>query len=239
MGLLSSSGCLWPRHWAAAVLPCPPLSTPRQKQTVWLLLQRNGLLDFWHLSCEPPDHYSHVIQVTFIFPLSFLPTSLLKEMHKKGKVTTVLRTRQEAQPQTLPQIHSSSTFLLREEQEARPSVDVASEYPDRGQLLGGGSFVYTKSRCLCGRALQIHCDGPGRARAQDSVPSVGPRVSGNSFPFLVPHVISYLTPSGTCMVLDLRRRVRSWEGKGQTLRHHCSPAVSPFRSRREHRSRRA
>ncbi|XP_045633077.1 myomegalin-like [Ursus americanus] len=54
---------------------------------------------------------------------------LLREMHKKGKVTTVLRTRQEAQPQTLPQIHSSSTFLLCEEQEARPSVDVANVSP--------------------------------------------------------------------------------------------------------------
>nr|XP_035954279.1 myomegalin isoform X5 [Halichoerus grypus] len=63
--------------------------------------------------------------------------SLLREMHKKGKVTEVLRTRQEAQPHTLPQIHSSnhgqsathlsssSTSLLHEEQEERPSVDVA------------------------------------------------------------------------------------------------------------------
>lgn len=75
MGLLSSSGCLWPRHWAAAVLPCPPTLHPQTKTTVWLLLQRNSLLDFWHLSCEPSDHYSHVIQVTFIFPL-FLQQSL-------------------------------------------------------------------------------------------------------------------------------------------------------------------
>ncbi|XP_034526442.1 myomegalin isoform X2 [Ailuropoda melanoleuca] len=67
--------------------------------------------------------------------------SLLREMHKKGKVTKVLRTREEAQPQTLPQIHSSnrgqssahlsssSTFLLHEVQEARPSVDVANVSP--------------------------------------------------------------------------------------------------------------
>nr|XP_025714096.1 myomegalin isoform X4 [Callorhinus ursinus] len=63
--------------------------------------------------------------------------SLLREMHKKGKVTEVLRTRQEAQPHTLPQIHSSnhgqsaphmsssSISPLHEEQEERPSVDVA------------------------------------------------------------------------------------------------------------------
>lgn len=161
-------------------------------------------------------------------------------MHKKGKVTKVLRTREEAQPQTLPQIHSSnrgqssahlsssSTFLLHEVQEARPSVDVASEYPDRVQLLGAGSFVYTKSRCLCSRALQIHCDGPGRARAQDSVPSVGPRVSGNSFPFLVPHVISYLTPSGTRMVLDLRGGVMSWEGEGANAPSSLQPSHVTF-----------
>ncbi|XP_004404225.1 PREDICTED: myomegalin-like [Odobenus rosmarus divergens] len=67
--------------------------------------------------------------------------SLLREMHKKGKVTEVLRTRQEAQPHTLPQIHSSnhgqsaphmsssSISPLHEEQEERPSVDVASVTP--------------------------------------------------------------------------------------------------------------
>ncbi|XP_064443583.1 myomegalin-like [Mirounga angustirostris] len=83
--------------------------------------------------------------------------SLLREMHKKGKVTEILRTRQEAQPHTLPQIHSSnhgqsathlsssSTSLLHEEQEERPSVDVASECPYRVQLLGACSFVYTKT----------------------------------------------------------------------------------------------
>ncbi|KAF3812376.1 hypothetical protein GH733_019649, partial [Mirounga leonina] len=83
--------------------------------------------------------------------------SLLREMHKKGKVTEILRTRQEAQPHTLPQIHSSnhgqsathlsssSTSLLHEEQEERPSVDVASECPYRVQLLGACSFVYTKN----------------------------------------------------------------------------------------------
>ncbi|XP_032157571.1 myomegalin isoform X1 [Mustela erminea] len=62
--------------------------------------------------------------------------SILRDKHMKGKVTEVLRTMQEAQPQTLPQIHSSnrgqsaahpsssSTSLLHEEPEACPSVDV-------------------------------------------------------------------------------------------------------------------
>lgn len=105
----------------------------------------------------------------------------------KGKVTEVLRTMQEAQPQTLPQIHSSnrgqsaahpssrSTSLLHEEPEACPSVDVTGEYPDRVQLLGACSFVYTKSRYLCSQALQIHPDVPGEHRPRTQFQSVGPR----------------------------------------------------------------
>lgn len=108
-------------------------------------------------------------------------------MHTKGKVPEALKTKQQAQPQTLPQIQSSShaqsaahhssssTSLLHEEQEVHPAVAVASEYPDSILLLGACSFVYTKSRYLCSQALQIPCDVPGGAQVWDSVPSTGPK----------------------------------------------------------------
>ncbi|XP_043432022.1 myomegalin isoform X6 [Prionailurus bengalensis] len=63
--------------------------------------------------------------------------SILREMHAKGKVPEALKTKQQAQPQTLPQIQSSShvqsaahhssssTSLLHEEQEVHPAVAVA------------------------------------------------------------------------------------------------------------------
>ncbi|XP_049472360.1 myomegalin-like isoform X1 [Panthera uncia] len=83
--------------------------------------------------------------------------SILREMHTKGKVPEALKTKQQAQPQTLPQIQSSShaqsaahhssssTSLLHEEQEVHPAVAVASEYPDSILLPGACSFVYTKN----------------------------------------------------------------------------------------------
>ncbi|XP_019288597.2 myomegalin isoform X2 [Panthera pardus] len=64
--------------------------------------------------------------------------SILREMHTKGKVPEALKTKQQAQPQTLPQIQSSShaqsaahhssssTSLLHEEQEVHPAVAVAN-----------------------------------------------------------------------------------------------------------------
>ncbi|XP_047703968.1 myomegalin-like isoform X1 [Prionailurus viverrinus] len=64
--------------------------------------------------------------------------SILREMHAKGKVPEALKTKQQAQPQTLPQIQSSShaqsaahhssssTSLLHEEQEVHPAVAVAN-----------------------------------------------------------------------------------------------------------------
>uniref|UniRef100_A0A8P0NQ28 Myomegalin n=2 Tax=Canis lupus familiaris TaxID=9615 RepID=A0A8P0NQ28_CANLF len=81
--------------------------------------------------------------------------SILREMQKKGKVTEVLKTRQEAQPQTLCQIHSrdqaqsaahfssSSTSLLHEEQDVCPSMDVVNVSPatpaDSASLLSNHS----------------------------------------------------------------------------------------------------
>ncbi|KAB1260639.1 Myomegalin, partial [Camelus dromedarius] len=66
--------------------------------------------------------------------------SILREMHKKGKVMEVLETKQDARPQTWPQTRSSShaqpaahrppssTSRLLGEQEVRPAMNVASEY---------------------------------------------------------------------------------------------------------------
>ncbi|XP_026953463.1 myomegalin [Sagmatias obliquidens] len=76
--------------------------------------------------------------------------SILRELQKKGKMTEVLETKQDARPQTRPQTHSSShaqsaahrspssTSPLFDEQEVRPAVDVANESPatpaDSGSL---------------------------------------------------------------------------------------------------------
>ncbi|KAJ8796805.1 hypothetical protein J1605_002006 [Eschrichtius robustus] len=66
--------------------------------------------------------------------------SILRELQKKGKMTEVLETKQDARPQTRPQTRSSShaqsaahrssssTSPLSDEQEVRPAVDVASKY---------------------------------------------------------------------------------------------------------------
>lgn len=141
-------------------------ASPPKEQSSWLLE-----LVLWATRSLQPCHSGDLYFSSF-----FYPTSILRDKHMKGKVTEVLRTMQEAQPQTLPQIHSSnrgqsaahpsssSTSLLHEEPEACPSVDVTGEYPDRVQLLGARSFVYTKSRCLCSQALQIHPEVPGEHR---------------------------------------------------------------------------
>ncbi|KAB0395373.1 hypothetical protein E2I00_010457 [Balaenoptera physalus] len=76
--------------------------------------------------------------------------SILRELQKKGKMTEVLETKQDARPQTRPQTRSSShaqsaahrssssTSPLSDEQEVRPAVDVANVSPatpaDSGSL---------------------------------------------------------------------------------------------------------
>ncbi|XP_024621551.1 myomegalin [Neophocaena asiaeorientalis asiaeorientalis] len=76
--------------------------------------------------------------------------SILRELQKKGKMTEVLETKQDARPQTRPQTRSSSraqsaahrspssTSPLFDEQEVRPAVDVANVSPatpaDSGSL---------------------------------------------------------------------------------------------------------
>ncbi|XP_004435990.1 PREDICTED: myomegalin-like [Ceratotherium simum simum] len=84
---------------------------------------------------------------------------LLREMHGMGKGAEVQETKQDAQAQTQPQIHSSShvqtavhrspssTSLLLGEQEVRPAVDVANVTPANSADSASLPSNHSEARC--------------------------------------------------------------------------------------------
>ena len=151
-GLLSLSGCLWPRHWTL-LFSLPPSSLPPNMSGLFDFSEGTISLTPGASPLSPQISINCDVWVTFTFPLSFLLPSILREMLKRDKKTEVLQNQQDAQPQTWPQTCSSShaqsiahyspssTYLLLNEQKVCPAEDMASKYPEILQFLGACLFV--------------------------------------------------------------------------------------------------